>query len=608
MKRRHTLGLAAASLLASRSTNSRAAGNGSTVSGQKVLRYAFRIAETGFDPAQIGDVYSRTVTPHIFEALVQYDPLARPAKVRPLTAAGMPEPSEDMTTWTVKVRPGIYFADDPAFKGQKRELVAEDYVFSFKRFADPAVKSPAFSWMLDFEFVGLMELRKAAIEQKKPFDYDRPIEGLKALDRYTVQFRCAKPQPRFVTSALAGSDLVGAVAREVVEHYGDTIMAHPVGTGPFVLKSWRRSSQIVLERSPYFRDMRYAAEPAADDLEGQAILKKLQGRKLPMIDRVELSIIEEDQPRFLTFLQNKSDALQEIPSEFIEQAMPGGRIAPNLGRRGIVAHRLLRSDAAMTIFNMEDPIVGGYTPEKIALRRAIALAVDVPSEISRVRYQQAIAAQSPSVPNTWAYSAGFKSEMGDHNLARAKALLDMYGWVDRDGDGWRERPDGSKLVLKKNTQPDQLSRKLDDLWRRDMKALGIRVEFNPAKWPENLKAARAGKFQMWGVGGLAADPDGQSAYQRYHSKQIGGQNMARFRNAEFDALYERLSVLPNGEERRALFERARRLAVTFMPYKIHVHRYVSDLMQPWVIGYRRPLFWQDFWQYVDIDGAALAAA
>ena len=606
MKRRDTLALGAG--LALPSACALAQTSTSKVVPKKVLRYAFRVAETGFDPAQIGDLYSRTVTPHIFEALYQYDPLARPATVRPLTAEGMPQHSEDFTTWTVKVQSGIYFAKDEAFKGKPRELVAEDYVYSFKRFADPAVKSPAWTWMADFEFIGLAELRKGALEGKKPFDYDKPIEGLRTLDRYTVQFKLAKPSPRFITGALAGSDLTGAVAREVAEFYGDKIMGHPVGTGPFKLVQWRRSSFIALERSADYREVRYEAAPAADDAEGQAILAKLKGKKLPMVDRVEISIIEEDQPRWLTFLQDKSDVLIEVPPEFIEQAMPAGKVAPNLAKRGIKGERLVRSDNAMTVFNLDDPTIGGYTPEKIALRRAISLGVDVPSEIHRVRRGQAIPAQSPSVPNTWSYDPTYKSEAGDYNLPRAKALLEMYGYIDRDGDGWREMPDGSPLVLKKNTQPDQLSRQLDDLWRRDMKALSIKIEFIPQKWPENLKNARAGKFMVWGVGGLAADPDGQSAFQRFHSKQIGGQNMARFKNAEFDALYDRLSVLPNNEERRQVFAQARRIAAVYVPYKSHVHRFVTDLVQPWVVGYRRPLFWQEFWMYVDIEAHAAASA
>jgi ABC-type transport system substrate-binding protein len=574
---------------------------------KKVLRYAFPTAETGFDPAQISDLYSRTVTPHIFEALYQYDPLARPVKVRPLTADGMPTHSADYRTWTVKVKPGIYFASDPAFKGQRRELVAQDYVYSYMRYADPVVKSPAWTWMETFKFLGLSERRKQALDSKKPFDYDTPLPGIKALDRYTIQFTMEEPSPRFITGALTGSDLTGAVAREVVEHYGSDIMAHPVGTGPYKLVQWRRSSFIALERNPEFREMTWHSEPEPGDLAAQAIVKRLQGKRIPLIDRVEISIIEEAQPRWLTFLKKDSDLIEAVPNEFIQQAMPGGKVAPNLARQGVQGFRMVRSDAVFTYFNMEDPVVGGYTPDKVALRRAIFLAVDVQREIDLVRFGQAIPAHSPVVPNTYAYTPGFRSEMGEYSLPKAKALLDMYGYTDKDGDGWRDLPDGKPLVLTKATQPDQVTRKLDELWRRDMKLLGIRIEFRPAKWPENLKAARAGKLQMWGLGTMAADPDGQGAFQRFHSKQMGGQNLARFKMPQLDAIYDKLTVMPDGPERRALFEEAKRLAIVYAPYKTHVHRIVTDMAQPWVIGYRRPLFWQDYWQYLDIDGPSRAA-
>jgi ABC-type transport system substrate-binding protein len=597
MKRRDSLALAAAGLtLPLRGRTATTADE----AGRKVLRVSFRVAETGFDPAQINDIYSRTVTPHIFEALYQYDPLARPARVRPLTADGMPEHGDGYKTWTVKVRPGIFFADDPAFKGRKRELTAHDYVYAFKRFADPKVKSPAWPWMETYGLLGLSAARQRALAEKKPFDYDTPIEGVAALDRYTIRFRLAEARPRFITGMLSGSDLLGAVAREVVEAYGDAIPGHPVGTGPFKLVQWRRSSFIALERNPDYREVRYDASPAADDAEGQAILAKLKGRRLPMIDRVEISIIEENQPRWLNFLQGASDLLEDVPAEFIEKALPGGRVAPYLAKKGISGQRMVRSATDYTIFNMEDPVVGGYAPQQVALRRAIGLGIDVPTEIERVRRGQAIRAQSSVVPHTYGYDPAFRSENGEYNLAKAKALLDLYGWRDRDGDGWRERPDGSPLLLRKMTQSNQQSRELDDLTRRDMKALGIRVEFITGKWPENLKAARAGKFQIWSVGGVSADPDGMGGLQRYDSKQINGQNFARFKNEKIDALYDKLSTLPDGPERLAAYAEIKRLSVVYMPYKSHVHRMVSDLVQPWVSGYRRPLFWQEWWHVVDV--------
>jgi len=262
MKRRHVLLTPALAVLALPSP----ADNGIAPDApRKVLRVAFNTAETTFDPAQISDLYSRTITPHIFEALYMYDHLARPVKIKPLTAAAMPEVSADWRVWTIKVKPGIFFADDPAFKGQRRELVANDYVYAIKRTADPALKSQLWSWVETFKITGLAEYRSDVLKAKTAFDYDREIEGMRALDRYTIQFKLSEPGPRFLLS-IATSDLLGGVAREVVEFYGDRIGEHPVGTGPFRLKQWRRSSLIVLERSPDYREVYYDAEPATAPL------------------------------------------------------------------------------------------------------------------------------------------------------------------------------------------------------------------------------------------------------------------------------------------------------------------------------------------------------
>jgi ABC-type transport system substrate-binding protein len=571
---------------------------------KKVLKVAFRVAETGFDPSQISDLYSRTVTPHIFEALYTYDHLARPAKIKPLLAAGMPEVSADHRVWTIKVRPGIYFQSDPAFKGVKREVTAQDFVYAVQRVADPANKSPLWGWVEGWGVVGLAEARLAAIEAKAPLNYDKTIEGVRALDRHTLQYTLKHSRPRFIQS-IAGSDLLGAQAREVVEHYGDQIAAHPVGTGPFRLKQWRRSSLIVLEKSPDFRDERYDAEPAADDTEGQALLARFKGRRLPMVDEVQISIIEEAQPFWLSFQNAQIDMTAgqtgAVPGEYVNQAVPGGVLAPNLARRGIRMKRQVNSDVALVYFNMDDPVVGGYSPDKVALRRAISLGIDVDRLITLGYRDQAVPAQAPIHPHTSGYEAAFKSEMSDYDPARAKALLDLYGYTDKNGDGWRELPDGRPLVVQRGFQPDQLSREFETLWKRDMDALGIRAQSQIAKWPEQLKLARAGKLQIWGVGSSSAAPDGVGALQKLDSQQAGGQNLARFKNTRMDQLYDELQRMPDGPQRQALFDEAKRISVAYMPYRFLVHRISTDLWHPWVVGFRRPLFWQEWYHMVDID-------
>lgn len=567
---------------------------------KKVLRYAFLIAETGFDPAQVSDLYSRIITAHIFEAPYTYDHLARPAKIKPLTAAAMPEVSSDFRTWTIKLKPGIYFDDDPAFGGKRRELVAQDYVYSLMRTADPTVKSSSWPEIEEQGFLGLGELREQVLKTGKPFPYDHPIEGLKALDRYTLQLKTREPRPRLV-QLLAESDLYGAVAREVIEAYPGHSMEHPVGTGPFKLVQWRRSSFIALERNPNFRESYYDAEPAPDDAEGQTLLAHFKGRRLPMLDRVEISIIEESQPRWLSFLNGQFDFMYSLPLEFVNLAVPGGKIAPNLAKKGIKAYRAIAPDMTLAYFNMEDPMVGGYTPEKVALRRAVSLAYDTGREIRLIRRGQAIPAQGPLAPHTYGYDPNFKSENGDYDPARAKALLDLFGYVDRDGDGWRDNPDGSPLQLRMATEPDQTSRQFDELWKRCMTDVGIRIAFEPAKWPENLKSARAGKLMMWRLGSTADVIDGQSALARWYGPQAGAQNLARFRRPEFDRIYAQLKLMPNGPERLALFDQAKRLAVAWMPYKVNTHRILTDLAYPQLVGYRRPVVWLEWWHMVDIE-------
>ncbi len=122
-----------------------------------------------------------------------------------------------------------------------------------------------------------------------------------------------------------------------------------------------------------------------------------------------------------------------------------------------------------------------------------------------------------------------------------------------------------------------------------------------AQWPENLKAARAGKLQMWSLSISAAGPDAVGIYQLYDSHEIGGQNFARFKMRAVDALYERLQLLPDGPERLALFREIEKLCLAYMPYKFTLERLSLDMAQPQLVGYRRPVFWQDWWQFVDID-------
>ena len=574
--------------------------------GRKVLNVMFTSAETSFDPARVSDLYSRCVTAHIFEAMFSFDYLARPAKLVPVLAEAMPEVSADFRTWTIRIRRGVFFADDPAFKGARREVQARDFVYMFQRAVDPANISPGEADFIDLGILGLEQARDAAKKSGR-FDYDRPIEGLQTPDSHTLRIVLAKPRPRLLQS-LADHSICGAVAREVVAFYGDKISEHPVGTGPFRLKDWRRSSRVVLERNPQYREVLYDAEPAADDAAGQAMLKKFKGRRLPMVDEVVVTVIEEFQPQWLSFLNGEIDGLcgvtGKLPSQFAPVAAPGNKLAPHLAKLGVQMDRSLAPDIAFTYFNMQDPVIGGTEPAQVALRRALSLAYNVDEEIRLIRKGQAIAAHSMVLPHARGWNPAFRSEMGDYSPGRARALLDMYGFVDRDGDGFRERPDGSPLEIEMASEPEQIYRAYNELWQKCLRAVGVRIRFKTQQWPENLKAAQAGKLMMWMLG-TAGGPDGEkSLLSQLYSPLWGDGNLARFRLDAYDRLYERIQVLPDGPERDALLHEAKRMCVAYMPYKAHVHRIETDLTHAWVQGFRRPQFVQEWWHMVDVDMAA----
>ena len=572
--------------------------------GPKVLRLALASRENNLDPAQISDVVSAALVSSLFDAPLTYDHLARPAKLKPNTATSLPEVSDNYTRFVFRIRPGIFFPDHPAFKGQKRELVAADYVYSIKRYYDPATRSPTLFHYENAGLIGLSERRKKAIDEKKPFDYDTPVEGLRVLDRYSFEIRTSRPAPR-LPFVLASPAIAGALAREVVEQDPTTIGERPVGTGPFKVGAWTRGARLVLERNQYQEWRRYEAEPNAGDAAGEALAARFRGRNLPMLDRVEITIVEEAQPRWLSFLNRQIDMVA-LPNEFVNLAAPNGKVAPNLAKDGIQLHQEVGVSTFYTYFGMENPILGGYTPDKVALRRAIALAHDAQREIRLLRRGQGVVPQTILPPGIPGYDPAMRTEMSQHSLPRAKALLELYGYTDKNGDGWRDMPDGSPLLIKHRTETSQVNRELQQLWQKTLTSLNIRGEYTQAQWQENIKASRAGQLMMWSTGWVAALPDASYFTDVMYGPNKGQSNHARFNHPEVNALHEQQRAMPDGPERFALVQRALKLGVAYMPMKATSHPVNSWLTHAGVVGYVPHPFIRDYWRYMDMEAASTA--
>ena len=562
----------------------------------KVLRVAFPIAETGFDPQAAGDAYSNYVNRAMFDPLYRYDYLARPYKLVPNTAAGMPEISQDGKTWTVHVRKGIYFADDPVFKGRKRELVAADYVYAIKRILDPKMRSNSLQ-AIDGRLVGADAL-VAKAKETGGFDYDAPLEGLQATDKYTLRFKLAFADYELLSNLTTTA--FAAVAREVIEAYRDAsgwTMANPVGTGPYRLKDWRRGQRILLEANPGFRDERYPAPSEASD---QQLAKNLAGRKLPLVRNVEISIIEEAQPRLLAFQQKKLDWLA-VPSNLVSKVLDSeSRLNPEIAKVGVRLERSIQPAISYTFFNMEDPVVGGYAPARIALRRAIAMGYDVGEDVRVLRQGQGLPATQVVPPGMSGHDPKFDGRVR-FDVAQAKALLDKFGYTDRDGDGFREQPDGAPLLLKLATGTSAQDRELEEFWKRSLNNLGLRVEFIKQKWPDLLKAARLGQLQMWGLGNISTTPDGFGFFGLLYGGNAGFSNLSRFALPEYDRLYEKARSLPDGAERLAAERRMSELVFAYAPWVLTAFRYENMLVQPWVRGYKYNPTFQFPFAYVDVE-------
>ncbi len=579
----------------------------------KVLRTPVQSAEKGFDCAWESDEMTGTLCDNIFDSLLQYDHIARPIKLQPRAAAALPEISADGRTYTIKLKRGIVFTDDPAFKGKKRELVASDYVYSLKRLLDPQLKAQ-WQFLVEGKLVGGDELRE---ESKKTgrFDYDKPIRGLEAPDPYTLIIRLKEPD--YNMSYILAMPATAAVAREVVEYYGPSFGEHPVGTGPYRLGEWRRASRIELVASPTFREEYFSTSAAADpnlSPRDRTIIEHLKGKRLPLIGRVIVYPVEEEQPRWLAFLNNEYDYIRPIPTPFIDSAVPGGKLVPSLAKRSMTTAPDEVAWITYTVFNMADTIdgrpnvVGGYTPEKIALRRAISMAFSVDDEINIIEKNQAIRAWSPIAEGM----AGFvpmRSHTLEYNIARANALLDMYGYVDKDGDGWRDMPDGSPLVVDHAAPPQQRERSRNELWKKGMDKIRVRMTFNKVeKMPELRKQAQTGRVQMMSYGWIADYPDGENFLQLFWSKSIGGANYSMFNLPEYDRLYEKIKTMPDTPERTALYQQMVKLLWVYNPWRVNTLKQGTILIQPWVLGYKKHPFAHEPLRYLDIDLSKLIAS
>ncbi|MGK5735297.1 ABC transporter substrate-binding protein [Acinetobacter junii] len=568
-------------------------GNAKTpAQADKVLRIAFEAPDDGFDMVKTFNFYSGNVADVIFERLLQYDYLANPVKLVPATAQSMPVIKENGKVYIFKIKPGIYFTADPAFKGQRRELIAEDYVYSVKRILDPKNHSSSYAF-IDQKIVGANALVEQA-KQTGRFNYDAKIEGVKALDRYTLQFTLTQPDYNF--PYILAYSTFGATAREVVDYYKDRLGMHPVGTGPYMLSKYVPRSKIELVANPDYRGFVWNFKSTGTAWDNQ-LVKEMTGKKMPQIGKVNISIIEEEQSRWLAF-QSKQLDFDKLTSSSIPKVLDqNNQLKPAMRQKGIRLYPNKEAEITYTMLNMRDPIIGGDNLDKIALRRAIAMSFNVDEYIRILRKGQAVKAEMLVPAGVNGHNPKYRSSIG-YNPSLANKLLDHFGYK-KGADGYRNLPNGKALVLKINTESGSSSVMYSELWKKNLDAIGIRADFRVSNFADNLKAATQCQYMIWGGAWHADYPEGENFTQLLYGPNVGRGNQSCYSSSAYDGLYKQAMQQPP-EKRMPYYEKMSRQIEAENPLILQDTRIRNWVIQSHVQGFKAHPIMNSNWQYLDI--------
>lgn len=551
------------------------------------LNIVVRANIKGLDPIRANDLYSSMAIANIFESLLQYNYLKRPFTLEPGLADAMPTASADGLTHTFKIKKGVKFQDNAAFPdGKGRELTAQDFIYSWKRLADPKNASEGF-WIFDGKIKGLNEWIEAMRAGKAT--YDTPVEGLSAPDANTLVIKLTGPYYQLYD--VLAMPFAAVVPKEAVEKYGQEFLNNPVGTGPFMLKSasdWVRGSKMTLTKNPTWRGQTYPTEGEASD-KANGFLEDA-GKPLPFAEKVVFTELIEDTPRWQNAVKGNFDYV-EIPNDVFDKAIDKNdrtKLSKELTDKGMTLSITTNPDVTYTGFNMKDPILGKNKP----LRQAMSLAQDGATLIAKFYNGRGIVAQGPIPPGFPSYDANFKNPYSQFNIEKAKELLAKAGY-----------PEGKGLPeFTFDTLSDSKARQQTEFFVQNMAAIGIKVKINANTWPQFQDKIKTGKTQLFGIAWNADYPDPQNFFQLFYSKNMApGPNDTSFANAEFDKLYEQSLKLPPGDARNAVYQKMRDVVVEECPWIFGAHRLGYRVVHGWVHNMKWNDIQNDFPKYIRID-------
>ncbi len=555
--------------------------------GKKVFVHLRVSAERSLDPMAQFDSVSSQMVQNLYDTLLQYHYLKRPYELEPNLLETMPIQHDDKLTYTLKLRKGIYFHDDECFPdGKGREMKADDVIYSVKRFADVNVNKLSYVLMKGY-VEGLDEFREETRKAGKKTDYDKlSVSGLKKIDDYTLTIKFTFDNPlAFYPFAFQG---MAIVPREAVEKYGADFPKHPVGTGPFYMKKYsRRGTHVLVKNQKYH--LTYPTEGAPGDKEKGLLADA--GKKVPFVDEVEVSLIEETQPAMLKFKKGQLHWIAMNKDEFNNIAFKDDKGKFHLkGDWKTKVNMFTEPDTSTWYmkFNMNDPVVG----KNKALRQAMAYAINTQGYVDLMYNGRGMAADS-IVPIPIAGSASYTDAVWyKQNVEMAKKKLAEAGYPDGKGAP-------TIMVEYRSTNKD--SRQQFEFFRNEWKQIGLNVVANFQTFSNFLKRTEAGNFQVADAGWKADYPDAENFYQLLYSKnKAPGPNDGNFNNSEYDALYEKIRFMKNGPERYKLFQRMNEIIKDEVPVLLIFNPLSFGLYQKNVHNMKRHLITEYPYKYLKL--------
>jgi ABC-type transport system substrate-binding protein len=562
--------------------------------GEMVLNLVLNSKVKSFDPIRMRDEYTNMVANQMYEALYQSHYLKRPYTYEPLLAEKMPQISEDKLTYTIKIKKGVFFQDDECFEGGKgREVRAEDFIYAIKRLAN--IKNLSESWSsLDDKIAGLDEFREytKSCKSAEEVDYSREVEGLRAVDDYTLVIKLKRPWSQFLASML--TDVSSSpVAKEAVDYYGEDFMSHPVGTGPYILRTWKRGSYIELVRNPNFRGELYPSEGEPGDAE-EGYLDDM-GRMMPFADRIVWTVIEESRPAWLLFLQGKID-VKSVPKDNWDEVLTGtGELTEVMKQRNIHLKTFEDPSVFFVGFNMNDAVLGKNKP----LRQAINRAIDREKFIELFFGGRHLVAHGIFPPMMPSYNPKIK-EMG---YARFDA--DEARQLIKEA----EEIHGGKIpelaIVMQGT--DTFFRQYGQFLKRSLNDIGLEVVLEFMDWPTFQQKVNNSEAQIFASGWGVGIPDSQQFLSLFYSKyKAPGINKFNYNNPEYDKLYEKIIVMDESEQRKELYQKMELMVLEDCPAAFTNHRVAYVLHHDWYLNYKPHVFQYGLGKYRRIDLAKRA--